>query len=1514
MLDDVGLTDVLSTDEPDEELGRAAAERLCHEWPNLTDLVEVQSVAFANGAVGRLAELIESQPALFQASRRGSELGAESLSARPFQGIVETIQNADDLDASELRIAIRRRRGNSDLLLVHDGSPVSLLHVGAMVLPWVGTKRDDPLASGRFGIGQMTLRALGGPIEVHCHPFHFRMEQTPRACSPEPAIPDLYDPARRDTLLVVPLKVSVDLEALHAFVTELGTQSVVFLKSIRRLSFFDLKLAKRTVDHHLLERERRLIQVKIRGRTLPTEVVSFSSPNTRQTYLRYMAEVPVRKTDHRRDKAESDTTQVGVSIPQRKESTGLYDRVPLPLRIAFPVGLHAQFDPDTARSTLHETSWNKHRFEELGELIGEIARDVAAGEPQRAWSVIPLDSEVRDGITDWISERFRVDVVGACHSRVRDTLVLTTDAGNVRLAELAYEESSLDQLLSDADQRALAPEYEPMRAEWRDQSGRWRAVLEELGVSHRIEATTALDLLDLDEEGLGIRDVRWFIKLADAALTTGVLDEWAEKRGVLLADGRRVEPPGTDEPRSLVYRDEPNSLSSQLGLALPIHAGYLSDEAGARRVREALEEQGWLVEAFESDRESLDLLARGEREPIRLAHEALLTLRDAFERLSDEEQRELGPRIGRSILLRGFSYTDDGTSREGWIGPFDAYLPKQIDREKDSFAVSAAQTPGLNWLSPHYAKLLKRVGGRQQLGAQRFLVRLGAQTQPRLVSPPNQVRPYVRDPRWVSPIQTWTMPALQVTEINSLGQRVIHLLGDRWSPDLEAVIANLQGAKASLRRRRAAALLAVLARGWERHYSTHAHAKAVWAYDGYWNDRGEITATWVARLASEPWLPSMTGASRAPQDLHLLTEANKLTVGSKRALYMMKVDEQIMRSPLISALRIRRGPAASAIITRLEELRDAAASGKKVEAETRTAYALLALNCPSGERTGRRPVDDITVSTLRSRFSARGSGRGIAGLLFINNQWHRPQDVRRGPPIFGRHRPFVPESQRLDPLWSTLGIDYPSSRDCLDVLRELSGAPLAARDESVVIESMRLLSAELDEMTPQLRRTLQGLPLWDGEKWMSRRPVYALEDETLADTIAAQVPIWRAGFSLEGHEKLITALGVTLLKSRDFRPVSGDARGAVSGEDLRRRFTLAVEHLRTELARRDPILYESLQIPWGELAACGLVVDRELEVATTVDGKRLIGETNAHLIHDPLTLFVRSESHLGLTEAGGRVIGELFNGDKQKVAWAWAAMWARALEGSASRELTLSTDLVEEAEGEVRLIDLKNQTEMRPGQSRSTRASGTKGAGKTAADRSIEIRKLKDLGGLQPSEGAIVNAGAKRGGVSLPARRPLRDKSGIGRPSGSRPPDSPDGEKASDGSVLPPLSEREQLAYDAVRAALRLAEGQIADLRKEVGVGADAIDEMRRFYEIKMASAAEIPNEITLTPAEVERARMDPDFFLAVVAGLEEGAGELRVRFIFDPLSRLPFKLRGDLTLSGIRDSEALEYVFRKAE
>lgn len=114
--------------------------------------------------------------------------------------------------------------------------------------------------------------------------------------------------------------------------------------------------------------------------------------------------------------------------------------------------------------------------------------------------------------------------------------------------------------------------------------------------------------------------------------------------------------------------------------------------------------------------------------------------------------------------------------------------------------------------------------------------------------------------------------------------------------------------------------------------------------------------------------------------------------------------------------------------------------------------------------------------------------------------------------------------------------------------------------------------------------------------------------------------------------------------------------------------------------------------------------------------------------------------------------------------------------------------------------------------------------------------------------------------------------------------------------------------------ALRLDSQQIQDVRQRRGIGVDAIDELRQCYEIKMSSSAGFPTDVTLTASEVEAAQNDPDFFLAVVAGLEEGDGCLRVRFIFRPLEQLAAKIRGDVTLTGVDKAEALEYEFPAPE
>ena len=1494
------------TDEA--RLGQESAERMVHSWPETDNLIELTTTEFATAAVQRLAELIEEQPKLFQASRRGSERGAESLSARPFQGIIESIQNGDDLRARELLVAVRKKGRRRELLIVHNGAPISLPHVGAMVLPWVSTKADDPYASGRFGSGQKTLRALGGPIAAHCSPYHFEMGEVPTVCAPEPEIAGFYDPAARDTLLVIPLDAEIDTAALGKFMADLGTRSLVFLHSIRRVALIDPSTGAAIVDHQLHDRRPHTVTLEVHGHALEGEAIELTDRDRRQTYVRYLVEMPLEANERRHNKATGTTTTLGVCVPRDREESLLYDRLPLPVPSRLPVGLNAQFDPDTSRSTLTERAWNTRRFAELGDLVAAVALDLFARDPRRGWGAVPLLHDVPDGIGEWLRERFVLDVIGRCHSRLGDALRIGPQNEQRPIDEIVFDDAVLEDVLTENDQERLAEGCSAVPSAHRDRFGRWRRVLHELGGSRRLDVEEALELLELADEDLGDREPAWYLEFAAAAIEADIFDEFCAKRSVLLADGRRIAPPGSDEPRTLVVREEERSLASRLGLTLPINPVYTEADKTASRVSGKLKAAKLLVEAYESDAEALSLLAKGKREPVRLDDDALLSLRDALEQLTDEHRRELGPKIGRAIELRGFSYDEHGKAETRWISPSTSYLPRQIDRETDSFGRAAAKTPGLAWLSPDYARVLKRPGGRRELGAQGLLVRLGAQIFPRLVAPPNEIQRYSRDPRPATPIEHAALPPVQATEVRALSQSATHLIDDRWSPDLDAVIADIHNDRASPgRKRRAAALIGLLARGWERQFSDHATARAVWGYDG-WIARGEVIATWLARAASEPWLPSQTGALKAPLDLHLPSEANRLTVGDKRSRYLMPLDDQVLRSPIIAALRIRRGPSAANIVSTLESLRDEEKRGELIDAKARTAYRILALACTPDGR-GQRPVDDMTVSALRLRFAGGYRQRSGRGLLLIDGHWYTPAQVFRGPPIFGQRRPFVQNSPHLEPLWRTLGVELPDAREGVAVLREIARAPLADPDRPVVIETMQLLAREVDEMSPQLRGTLKGLPVWTGKEWTSQRPVYAIGDESVAVAVADQARVWQPGFAIDGMASLVDALGLTLISPEQFAPVANAGYGAAAGDEFRPRFVLAVEHLKAELAQRDQQLYGTLTIPWDELASARLVLDHELEVVASVPGRRLTAPAAAHLIREPLTLFARSVADLGSADGGGRAIADLFGGDRQKVAWAWVAMWQKADDGERAQRIELSSD-AREVDEDDRLARLQTQADERRGRPHKTatkKGSATAGRGTT-----VHVRKLKEIDKFEPSKGSIINPDAPRGGIIIPDRRRRLTTGGGGSRSPDAAADGPMSPKPSDANptVLPPLNAREQLAYEAVRAALAFGDGEIADLRHRRGVGADAVDELRQSFEIKMSSGKDIPSEITLTPNEVERARTDPDFFLAVVAGLEEGAGDLRVRLIFDPLGRLPLRLRSDLTFGGVRDAEALEYVF----
>jgi len=812
--------------EGDLQEGRAAADRLSRSWPDYAWIPEAPSEAWARGAVERFRKIMDEQPAIFKAMQEGAEKGASTLSPRLFQGLLECIQNADDLGATKLQVAYREHP-RRELLIVHDGSPVTLANVGAMLLPWLTTKEDDPHASGRFGIGQKTLKALGEPLALHAPPFHFIMETSgPVACEPEEAISGIYDPLARDTMLLLPLNDEVDDEQIAEAVQELNTDALLFLRAVRRLEFKDLATPARSCAFEIDLTAEGQDTISFDGHDSQVEITSLRpSATSREShsseFRRYFVLRPTPKGEKRLHKATAMTTPLGVCVRlSASKPLPLYDRMPLPISIAFPIGLNAQFDPDSARSHLRPVDWNVARLKDLGALLAWSALKAFRETPEIGWRHVPLVSEVPDS-PPWLATQLSNHIVGQSHKRLKADLTLLTPAGLVPLQKLSYETKELEGLLTEQDLQILYPHHIPVPLAVRDVPGRWRNVLDELGRSKAVDLWDALKLLNADL----VRDPEWFVRFAVLASKT-YADEFFRRPSLLLADGRVVTCPQRSQSLVLVRDADPRALSVRLGLVQQLHPAYFDFPDAADFIDE-LRRRQVLFDERNGSAAVLEILGRGARrkEPVKVSDADLLKLRDAWSKIPRERQSRMGLNIGANVALRAIRY-EHSKAVQVWARPVDAYLPASIDRETENFAKAAERTPGVLWINNSYAKLLKQPG-RSNIGAQRLLSAWGAAREPRLIEPTNSYVKYASDPRRTSPIYNRFTP-----QFEGMPAECTDLMGDRWSPDLEAVLENLLDAPLKTRRRRAVTLLTVLSRAWERRYADHQTASAMSGYYG----------------------------------------------------------------------------------------------------------------------------------------------------------------------------------------------------------------------------------------------------------------------------------------------------------------------------------------------------------------------------------------------------------------------------------------------------------------------------------------------------------------------------------------------------------------------------------------------------------------------------------------------------------------------------------------------------------
>jgi hypothetical protein len=131
------------------------------------------------------------------------------------------------------------------------------------------------------------------------------------------------------------------------------------------------------------------------------------------------------------------------------------------------------------------------------------------------------------------------------------------------------------------------------------------------------------------------------------------------------------------------------------------------------------------------------------------------------------------------------------------------------------------------------------------------------------------------------------------------------------------------------------------------------------------------------------------------------------------------------------------------------------------------------------------------------------------------------------------------------------------------------------------------------------------------------------------------------------------------------------------------------------------------------------------------------------------------------------------------------------------------------------------------------------------------------------------------------------------------------------GSTLPPSPLSAPVAYSpqqqehqALLALHKAINGELSglrDFRRFQGVGADALDNLRRHFEIK-SFARTMPPTVKLTANEFERALQEAaKYYLVVVAGLEEGY-ETVVRIIADPVNTLQPQPATTVVLGGIEN------------
>ena len=750
----------------DGRLTPEQAAQLLFDDPRAKVNFEARDEAEARAAVEEFAQLFEKAPGVFKDALDGARAGAETLSHDRLQGLAEIIQNADDAAASYVEFRVRDRH----LIAVHDGRLVTLSDVLSLATPWLSNKTDDVLATGRYGIGLMTLRALSDVLDVHSGLYHIRLGEPMISAIDIGTLPcPLPEPMA--TALCLPLHEGLDADELADWLGRWDDSALLFLRHVKRVAVFDSDgAAIRTLRLKWSEDESATCIVG--GQVLAVQRRHARAPDGR-AWLVHSAEAPTPQDVSRVRKASAATDPLGLALPLQPEDNGvIYAGLPL-AGTSVPLRVNAQFDPVTSRTGLAPTRWNSAMLPLLADLWVEVVEDLFLEMPVVAWNVVPLSGEAdgHPGPASVVEELERL-LLDRARTELAARAAIAVEGTRLTLTELAVEEPVLENVIGPSDVAALADLGAALPMSARDTAGRWRSVLDDwrsAGALLPEPVTVKAALVLLNDVS---RTPEATIRLTAVALGVGLADRLLRFPCVMTADGARVAPPTAGSLQALLLA--PSALAEQLGVGVRLAADHLVQSEAAQTVLTWLRQIGAVIDDPGNEEVVRRLAAAGRAgnclaEP--LTDSQLRALRDAFESLPPGDRVALGGDVGQAITIDAYRYDTRGQTVHTTARPVHLYLSRAIDREPDSFATAADRTPRLLWTHNRYAEQLRSALGRPAALVRRSSSACSAPSGPHA---PSLIRSCMSASRASAAAGwQWAQPAVRRSGTGSYG---------RWAP------------------------------------------------------------------------------------------------------------------------------------------------------------------------------------------------------------------------------------------------------------------------------------------------------------------------------------------------------------------------------------------------------------------------------------------------------------------------------------------------------------------------------------------------------------------------------------------------------------------------------------------------------------------------------------------------------------------------------------------------------------